>query len=130
MEISYTYSLISKENYGEYPTKTSGTAWEQLKNGEGFLTHLKIENEDPFVSYSTQRVVTFSVKRVYLAYVDTEIAQEVVQPVWVFEGKASIYGGRTADWTTYVPAIDREETRRLLSQNISTTTSTPSPQIE
>ncbi|HLD26952.1 MAG TPA: hypothetical protein VJB63_03280 [Patescibacteria group bacterium] len=67
-------SFFEKENekIGIYPLKTGSEAWDELKNKQGFIVS-EGESKD-----------TITIKKMFLAYVDPDIYQSYVQPVYVF----------------------------------------------
>lgn len=73
LEVSYKFWQIETEQKATYPLKTAATAWEELKNGQGFI--VKIRSGDKV-----------TVRKIYLAYFYPEDYQEFLQPVFVFEG--------------------------------------------
>lgn len=86
VEAKFIHFPISAENYATYPLKDTTTAWNQLKNGQGFVANLG-NNTDGNIT----------IRNVYLAYYDSDEPQNFLQPVIVFEGDRDFYG--------YVPAV-------------------------
>jgi len=78
----------SNAQIGVYPIKTGDAAWEALKTGKGWV----IQNQQ-----ESQNIV---VKKMFLAYLDTDVYQEYLQPVYVFLGENN--------FVSYVPAITDE----------------------
>lgn len=87
LEIEYNHTPIDKQIYGTYPLKPIATAWQELKEGKGFIARLD-QKEDKQVT----------VRKVSLAYFDSPSTQDYLQPIFVFEGDKNFLG--------YVPAID------------------------
>lgn len=81
----YHYFSVDKEGLSTYPIKTSQAAWDELNQGQGFIINAG-NNKD--------RVV---IRRVYIAYYDSNQAQQFFQPVYVFEGDN--------EFVAYVPAV-------------------------
>ncbi|MBI4226420.1 hypothetical protein HY612_04895 [Candidatus Roizmanbacteria bacterium] len=75
----------SNTQVGIYPIKTGDAAWETLKTGKGWV----IQN--------TQDKQNIVIKKMFLGYLDPDIYQEYLQPVYVFLGENDFVG--------YVPAI-------------------------
>ena len=75
----------SSAQIGIYPVKTGEAAWEALKQGGGWV----IQNPNALTS-----VV---VKEMFMGYLDPNIYQEYLQPVYVFLGEDN--------FVAYVPAI-------------------------
>ena len=79
------YYEKSDTQTGVYPIKTGDTAWEALNTGKGLV----IQNEA-----NSQNIV---IKKMFLGYLDPDIYQEYLQPVYVFLGENN--------FVSYVPAI-------------------------
>lgn len=75
----------SEDQIGIYPLKTSDQAWQDLTSGKGVVV---------FSDSNSQNV---KIKKVLLAYLDPEVYQEYLQPVYVFLGENN--------FVAYVPAI-------------------------
>lgn len=86
--LDYIFWPIDMNNFGTYPIKTPQEAFEELKNGDGFIA------VEP-------RTSTVSITKVYLAYYLTEQYSNYLQPVYVFEGPG---------FAAIVPAIKSEFT--------------------
>jgi len=86
LEAGYNNWPVEGENWATYPLKISQTTWEELKNGGGFIARLGQNKE------------TVTIRRIYLAYYDSEETQSYLQPIFVFEGDNN--------FVAYVPATD------------------------
>lgn len=84
--MNYTFWPIDLQNFGTYPIKTPEQAFDDLKNGEGFVA---IE----------PRTSSVSVTKVYLGYYLSEEYSSYLEPVYVFEGP---------DFAALVPALSSE----------------------
>lgn len=91
LQFAYTLWPIDYETIGTYGIKTSASAWEELKNGRGFIAR-----------YPTNGATDVVIRQVYLGYYDSFDPQMYLQPVFVFEGD---YG-----FLAYVPAVVSEWT--------------------
>jgi hypothetical protein len=89
VELNYTYFPIDHEVWGTYPLKDVTQAWDELKNGQGFIANLG-ENASGEIT----------IRRVFLAYFDPHNHQNYLQPIFVFEGDK--------EFAAYVPAISSE----------------------
>lgn len=76
----------SEEQVGIYPIKSGTTAWEDMNNGKGYVIS------------SLVNMPEIKISKMFLGYLDPEIYQEYLQPVYVFLGDNNFVG--------YVPAID------------------------
>jgi hypothetical protein len=82
----YRFFPIEREGSATYPIKTAEAAFEELKEGIGFITNPE--------STSGGSVI---IRKVYLSYYDAGQYSEYYQPVIVFEGDNNFYG--------FVPAV-------------------------
>lgn len=82
----YHYFPIDTENSGTYSIKTAETAWNELKEGKGYIAN-------PGQRPSNEVII----RKVYLGYYDAGQYMPYYQPVVVFEGDGGFYG--------YVPAV-------------------------
>lgn len=73
ISLDYIFWPIDLENFGTYPIKNAKEAFEELKNGEGFIA------VEP-------RSSSVSITKVYLGYYLAEEFSNYLQPVYVFEG--------------------------------------------
>lgn len=83
--IDYSYFPVDLETLAVYPLISVADAWERMQKGGGFVVAVK-DDSQPVV-----------VREIYLAYYDSDIPQQFMQPVYVFEGDNEFVG--------YVPAI-------------------------
>lgn len=83
IEAGYSYSKTIEGEFSTYPLRGVDEAWQELQKGNGY------------VAAASSQIVT--VRNVYLAYFESELPQEFIQPVYVFEGDGGYVG--------YVPAI-------------------------
>lgn len=75
VEIRYIYYPIEKEIFGTYPLKPISQAWAELENNQGFVAVLGNNPEGKI-----------TIRKIYLAYFDSEEPQNYLQPIYVFEG--------------------------------------------
>lgn len=75
----------SDAQIGIYPIKTGDAAWEALNSGNGLVIQKQPESKD------------IVIKKMFLGYLDPDIYQEYLQPVYVFLGENN--------FVAYVPAI-------------------------
>lgn len=87
VEVNYNYQQIEREIFSDYPLKTSAQAWQELQTGQGYIANLG-KNESGQIT----------IRRIYLAYYESEKPQQFLQPVFVFEGDNDFYA--------YVTAVD------------------------
>lgn len=89
VEFTYNYFSVDTEVFGTYPLKDATEAWNELKNGQGYIANLG-KNENGQIT----------VRKAYLAYYDPPDEQSYLQPIFVFEGDR--------DFIAYVPAVKSE----------------------
>lgn len=71
----YHYFAVDSENSGTYPTKNIELAWEELRGGKAYIASLGGAGDGQV-----------TIRRIYLAYYDSSLPQEFLQPIFVFEG--------------------------------------------
>jgi hypothetical protein len=82
----YFYFPVDETQFATYPIKKSEQAFSDLQNGKGYIANLG-QNQNGKIT----------IRRIYLAYFDSGVAQNFYQPVVVFEGDNG--------FVAYVPAI-------------------------
>lgn len=85
VRLEYNYFPVEVETSAVYPIITPASAWERMQNGGGFVVSIN------------EGFQATTVRDVRLAYYDSDIPQQYMQPVYVFEGDNDFIG--------YVPAI-------------------------
>jgi len=70
--VNFTYWPVNTKMWATYPLKTSQEAFEELQQGKGKIISLK----GPIIT----------IRKIYLAYLETRAAPEFLQPVFVFDG--------------------------------------------
>ena len=83
VEANYQYSTILANDSATYPLKTVDQAWNELTGGGGYVT---------------KNYPTVTIRKVSLAYFESNEPQQFIQQVFVFEGDANFVG--------YVSAVD------------------------
>ena len=78
--VDYFYFPTDKETFATYPLKPIAAAWEELKNGQGYLAH---------VSKNTANQAT--IRRVGLGYFDSKLPQNFLQPIYIFQGDDNFF---------------------------------------
>lgn len=86
--INYDYVAVEYDNSGEYPIKTGQQAWDELKQGGGFVTVTSPTNG------------TVKIRRMLLGYYDSSQPQKYAMPIYVFLGDN--------DFVAYVSAVSEE----------------------
>ena len=89
-----------------YPLRPLSTAWQEVKNGQGYVTHLQYQGSDSLETLNSLTVSNIEVRKVYLAYFDDENIQNFLQPIYVFEGDGKSADGKMIEITIYSPAVD------------------------
>ncbi len=83
----YHYYPIDESQFSTYPIKTPEAAFEEFKAGSPFIADLGLNKEGD----------TMKIRKIYLAYFDSENSPEFYQPIYVFEGDKG--------FIAYLPAI-------------------------
>jgi len=87
IEINYIHFPIEKEIFATYPLKPITQSWNELQLGKGFIANLG-QNENGQIT----------IRKIYLAYYDSETPQYYLQPIYVFEGDRNFFA--------YIQAVD------------------------
>lgn len=104
------YSNWEIESSSTYPVISTYEAWEEVKNGNGFLRSIYEETKLPYESNLNLEIEAFHVTDVQLAYYSKNEYLEYIQPFYVFKGAAPIVGSdRDAFFSIYYPAIKGKE---------------------
>ena len=88
LELEYNYFPVDYSSFATYPIKTAAQAWEELRQGKGYIASSSNKNNN------------IVVRRVYLGFYDSYEPQTYLQPIYIFSGDD--------DFLAYVPAIIEE----------------------
>jgi hypothetical protein len=91
LKVNNNYFPVNYEQYATYPIKTASQAWEDLKNGKGYIAKLP-ENQ-----------TNITVRRIYIGFYETYEPQSYLQPVFIFTDNEDFFGSNK--FVAYVPAI-------------------------
>lgn len=97
LEMNFNYYTIDTKTSGTYYAKTANEAWEEVKNG--------LIKPVSFGATLDQSYEVVDIQNVYLAYYDQEDAQDYLQPIWVFEGEATLADRTKVAYAAYVEAL-------------------------
>lgn len=86
VQLDYNYFPVEIDTAAVYPLITVAEAWQRMQGGAGFVANIQDGAQSTVV------------REVYLAYYDSDIPQQYMQPVYVFEGDSEFVG--------YVPAVN------------------------
>jgi len=89
VEAEFAYAPVERETFGTYPLKPIDKAWQELQAGQGYIANL---GENP--------TGNITIRRIYLAYYESEETQSLLQPVYVFEGDGNFAAYVTAAVST------------------------------
>lgn len=90
IKVEFNYFPIKYDSLATYPIKKATIAWQELKAGQAFISQW---------DSTGNRVV---IRKIYLAYYDSEKPQQFLQPIIVFEGDNN--------FSAYISAISPEWT--------------------
>jgi len=91
-----------------YPLEDIETAWEKIKAGQGFITHLKPETADPYDPYQPLSLKEVKIETIELAYLHPTNPNDYFQPIYVFGGTAITDQKEKAQIILYLPALAPE----------------------
>ncbi|MEK7550700.1 MAG: hypothetical protein AAB535_02855 [Patescibacteria group bacterium] len=83
----FHYYPIDESQFSTYPIKTPQKAFEELQSGQSFIANQGLVKDGE----------TLKIRRIYLAYYDSESPSEFYQPIYVFEGDKG--------FMAYIPAV-------------------------
>ena len=87
IELSYAFWPIDYNKYATYPLRSGQQAWKDLIDGYALVSKMgNNKKEDNII-----------IRKIYLAYYDSEEPQAFLQPIFIFEGDN--------DFAAYLPAI-------------------------
>ena len=108
IQLNYTDWNIATIGYSQpYSIMPVSTAWQDVKSQNSYakLVYIAPKGSDPLFSLQEVKVSTFDVQNISLAYYDDTNSQKYIQPIYVFNGVATLSNGILADFYFYVPAI-------------------------
>lgn len=86
LSFQYIFRIVEQGIFATYPLKTTQEAWADLEDGKGYVANM-----------GEVKGTHATIRRVFLAYYDSEVYESYLQPVFVFEGDEG--------FTAYVPAV-------------------------
>lgn len=89
LTLYYIFRTIEHGIFATYPLKTTSEAWEELVAQKGYIAN-----------FGGVKGYNVTIRKVYLAYYDSEVYESYLQPIFVFEGDEG--------FRVYVPAVTRE----------------------
>ncbi len=87
--VNYIFKSIQTDIFSTYPLKIPQEAWEELKAGKGYIAN---PGDNPKTD--------INIRKIYLAYYDSDQFQNYLQPIYVFEGEGN--------FAAYLPAISAQ----------------------
>lgn len=111
VQFSSHYFPIDSDNPSTYPIINASTAFTRLQsNISQYLVSVEPTGTIQAKSFISGRVLFAT-----LVYLEPDAKNmQYVQPAWMFEGRATTDVGE-AKWIAYVPAVDQDLTRLILS---------------
>ncbi len=108
-ELSYTNWEL--EDRSTYYMIDENEAWEQVKQGNGFIRSLKEVNSYPFGSYAPENVKSFLLTDVEIVYLFPKSYDKYIQPIYKFSGIAKRQDSETTDleFNIYYPAVKQDK---------------------
>lgn len=83
----FHYFAVDESQFSTYPIKTPDAAWKEFSSGEGYIASQGTNKDNAGVK----------IRKVYLAYYDSDVSTDFFQPIFVFEGDNGFRG--------YLPAV-------------------------
>lgn len=98
-------TTINTTSTATYPLTPISTAWENVISGNAAIAGVNPNTRDPFSAQTKSfNPIQILINDIYVAYLDSEIQQTYLQPVYVFEGNYIATTDR-GDITIYYPAV-------------------------
>lgn len=94
-----------KTEGGDYPIISFTKAWQAIEQKGTVVSVLKQEET---YSPAVVKINTIVIDKVYLAYFQPSELPSLLQPIWVFQGKAILQDGTESEVTVYLPAIEEK----------------------
>jgi hypothetical protein len=91
ISVKYNYFPANYLAPETYPIKPAAAAWEELRAGKAYIARNTLDSEE------------ISIRRVYLAYYDSDKPQQFLQPVYMFTDD-----DENPNFIAYVPAITND----------------------
>lgn len=91
IQVNYAHSPVNREKFATYALKDSNVAWQELASGKGYVAAAGENSEGEVV-----------IRKISLAYFESENSQDFLQPIFVFEGDNN--------FVAYLSAIDPQWT--------------------
>jgi hypothetical protein len=95
VEASYIYWPYDASSSSTYPIRSSASAWEELRLGQGSL-----------VTPSSPNFTEARIKNISLAYFEAKEFQPYMQPIYLFKGVGLAQDGSEVEVVLYLPAVD------------------------
>lgn len=102
------YMAVIMPPTASYPLIDVTEAWKAVKNGKGVISSIVPKTANPFEEYIPVPVESIFIDTVYLAYYETPKRQDILQPIYVFQGFYTTQGSQGGEITIYFPAITAE----------------------
>jgi len=103
--LSLYYVALDTSRFGTYPLRDVKGAIEDVKNNKGTLVNLQMPESFYFnLDAVKPKVVSVAVQQYEIKILDRQNI-EYAQPVYVFDGMATLEDGQTVPATYFVPAI-------------------------
>lgn len=80
ISVEYNYFPLDYENSATYPLKPISEAWSEL-----------LENEAIIINYDQTSGAKVTIRRIFLAYYDSFLPQDYLQPIYIFTGDNNFY---------------------------------------
>jgi len=106
--VKYTYWPINRDEESLYPLKDAQTAYQQLRDGRGYIVYLNPKNRNPYLAYTPLKITRILIRNVSIAYFDSEKQLKFLQPIYVFEGVAFTDKNEESEYVAYVPAVSAQ----------------------
>lgn len=105
------YWKVNNEEKSEYFVSSIDSVWDTVKQGNGIITYLKLDEMDYYDSPRILNLNRIEIRKIYMAYYENKEYAEYLQPIYVFEGRFTTNTTSTdplsknGDIIIYYPAV-------------------------
>ena len=105
--INFSSQRLDLEEKATYPLKRVDVAWQELGNGKGVISYLRIKGDNPLGPHVQLALNQVDIRSISLSYLDTGLPyRQYLEPVYVFEGEGFTVEGLRAKLVAYVEAVN------------------------
>ncbi len=107
----FVYWKVDQNEKSEYFVSSLSSVWDTVKQGNGIITYLKLNDMDYYDSPRVLNVNRIEIRKIYMAYYENKEYAPYLQPIYVFEGSFTTNTtstdpiSKSGDIIIYYPAV-------------------------